>query len=349
MPNEWMYTAAVPRTKSLTPHPAARFSGTVGDYELDGWTGVVSHNWGTEHAERWIYLHCGHFAGHDEHTWLEFVTGRIKLGPVTTPWIANGALQLDGVRHRLGGPQRARATKVDEQPTAARFVLTGDDGVRVEGELAAPKERFVGWRYASPDLDERHSLHCSIADLRLHVKRPGQARRRADRPRRRHLRARASGRTTATASRSSPTRTASSKARGAPLARPLRGVRGDARPRREGRRALQRGRGARPAHRRVDRLRLRRRPARRLPRPGVRRVDRRRARARRGPDRGAPARAARRRAGAARSPGRTRSPGRSAPSCSSPRCSRSGSSPPPRWPAASCPTRGRPAARSSSG
>ena len=173
LPNDWMYTAPVPRTKSLTPHPAARFEGTLGDYDLTGWTGVVSHNWGTEHAERWIYLHCCHFAGHDEHTWLELVAGRIKLGPLTTPWLGNGALQLDGVRHRLGGPQRARATKVDEQPTALRFVLTGDD-VRVEGELAAARERSVGWRYASPDLDERHSIHCSIADLRLHVRRSGR-------------------------------------------------------------------------------------------------------------------------------------------------------------------------------
>lgn len=173
LPAEWMYTAPVPRTKSLTPHPAARFEGRLGDHDLDGWTGVVSHNWGTEHAERWIYLHCGHFAGHDEHTWLELVIGRIKVGPLTTPWVANGALQLDGVRHRLGGPQRARGTKVDERPTAARFVVTGD-GVRVEGDLAAPPERFVAWRYASPDMDERHSVHSSLTDLRLHVRRPGK-------------------------------------------------------------------------------------------------------------------------------------------------------------------------------
>ncbi len=173
LPKEWMYTAAVPRTKSLTPHPAARFAGKLGRWALDGWTGVVSHNWGTEHAERWIYLHCGHFEGQDEHTWLELVLGRIKLGPLTTPWVANGALQLDGARHRLGGPQRARATKVDERATAARFVATGE-GVRVEGELSAPRERFVGWRYASPDMDERHSVHSSLADLRLHVRRPGR-------------------------------------------------------------------------------------------------------------------------------------------------------------------------------
>ncbi|HEX8082864.1 MAG TPA: hypothetical protein VF529_01155 [Solirubrobacteraceae bacterium] len=173
LPNEWMYTAAVPRTKSLTPHPAARFEGKLGRHDLNGWTGVVSHNWGTEHAERWIYQHCCHFDGHDEHTWLEFVTGRVKLGPVTTPWIANGALQLDGTRHRLGGIDRARATKVEADAGAARFVLTGD-GLRIEGALEAPKEHFVGWRYRAPDMDERHSLHSSIATLRLQIKRDGE-------------------------------------------------------------------------------------------------------------------------------------------------------------------------------
>src|SRR3712207_7726040 len=43
LPAEWMYTKSLPRTKSLTPFPAARFGGRLGDWELDGWTGVVSH------------------------------------------------------------------------------------------------------------------------------------------------------------------------------------------------------------------------------------------------------------------------------------------------------------------
>jgi hypothetical protein len=166
-----MYTAAVPRTKSLTPYPAVRLTGELGGESVDGWAGVVSHNWGTEHAERWIYLHCCHFDGRDEHTWLELVIGRIKVGPLTTPWVANGALQLDGTRERIGGPQRARATRIEETPTGVRFVVTGS-AVRVEGHLRAPREHFVGWRYASPDLDERHSLHSSIADLSIQVRRP---------------------------------------------------------------------------------------------------------------------------------------------------------------------------------
>ena len=58
---DWMYRAPVPRTKLLTPYPGARFDGTVraGEREvaLQGWRGMVGHNWGTQHAERWIWLH----------------------------------------------------------------------------------------------------------------------------------------------------------------------------------------------------------------------------------------------------------------------------------------------------
>ena len=174
LPADWMYDAPFPRTKSVTPHPAARVRGRLGDEELDGWIGLLSHNWGSEHAERWIWMHCGQFEGHGRDTWLELVLGRIRLGPWTVPWIASGALSVDGERRHLGGPARLRGTRVDEAPTGARFVTTGD-GVRVEGEIRAPAAHTVVWRYADPVGPEHHSAHSSLADLRLEVRRPGAA------------------------------------------------------------------------------------------------------------------------------------------------------------------------------
>jgi hypothetical protein len=177
LPATWMYTAKVPRTKSVTPHPAAQFEGTLTaagrTHDLAGWRGVVSHNWGSEHAERWIWMHCGQFEGRGPDTWLELVLGRIKVGSVVVPWLGNGVLSLDGTRHRLGGPQRARQTLVDERPAGCRFVLAGEGGVRVEAEVSAPPEHVVVWRYADPDGPEHHSAHSSLADLRLEVKGPG--------------------------------------------------------------------------------------------------------------------------------------------------------------------------------
>lgn len=168
LPAGWMYEAKIPRTKSVTPWPAARLSGTMGDWDVSGWPGLASHNWGSEHAERWIWTHCGRFEGRGRDTWLELVLGRIRLGPWTVPWLGNGALSLDGERFRLGGPQRARSTKVSETPTGARFLVTGDR-VRAETEVRAPREHMVVWRYSDPMGPEHHSAHSSIADMTVTV------------------------------------------------------------------------------------------------------------------------------------------------------------------------------------
>jgi hypothetical protein len=170
LPRDWMYKAPVPRTKLTTPFPGARFSGRVafGDetVELEGWQGMVGHNWGAEHAERWIWLHGAEFEGHGGATWLDVAIGRIKIGPWTTPWIANGALSIDGERIPLGGIEKARGTKVDEHPDHCAFTLPGSD-ITVRGEVRAPRERFVGWIYADPDGSEHNTVNCSIASLTL--------------------------------------------------------------------------------------------------------------------------------------------------------------------------------------
>jgi hypothetical protein len=170
LPREWMYKAPVPRTKLVSPYPAARFSGRVrfGDrtVALDGWPGMVGHNWGAQHAERWIWMHGSNFDEHGADTWLDMAIGRIKVGRWTTPWIANGVLSLAGERHRVGGIERARATRIDERPDGATFTLPGAE-MTIEGEVGAPRDRFVGWVYADPDGSEHNTVNCSIAQMRL--------------------------------------------------------------------------------------------------------------------------------------------------------------------------------------
>ena len=171
LPRDWMYRAPVPKTKLLTPYPGARFQGTVRagerDVHVDGWRGMVGHNWGTQHAERWIWLHGTGFQGAED-AWLDAAIGRIKLGLVTTPWIANGTLYLDGQRHRLGGPEKARGTRVTETAGRCDFLLPGGD-VTVSGRVESDRKNFVGWVYADPDGPEHNTINCSIADMMLTV------------------------------------------------------------------------------------------------------------------------------------------------------------------------------------
>jgi hypothetical protein len=168
LPAAWLYRAPLPRTKLLSPAPAARFSGRLAvdgrTIEVDGWRGMAGHNWGAQHAERWIWLH----GLTEDGDWLDAAIGRVKVGPLTTPWVANGALAIAGDRHVL------RRVKVTEYPAHCTFTLSGR-GVEVRGTVEAPRERFVGWVYADPDGSEHHAVNCSIADMRLRVSRRGGA------------------------------------------------------------------------------------------------------------------------------------------------------------------------------
>lgn len=175
LPRDWMYRPTVlPSTKPVSLHPVARFDGTLTvngrEVTLTGWPGMVGHNWGTRHAERWIWLHGMGFAGADDGTWLDVVLARIKVAGRRTPWLASGAVSVDGERYRLGGPHRVRRTAVFEQPDRLEFSLPGTN-IAVTGRVSAPRERFVGWVYADPDGSEHHALNCSIADLELVVSR----------------------------------------------------------------------------------------------------------------------------------------------------------------------------------
>ena len=138
---------------------------------LDAWPGMIGHNWGSEHAERWTWIQANEFRGADGY--LDAALGRIKVGPLTTPWIGNAMLRLDGEAHRLGGFDRIRSTRIDDRPTECLFELAGK-GVRVRGRVGSEPRNFVAWVYADPVGPEHNTLNCSIADLELTVEREGR-------------------------------------------------------------------------------------------------------------------------------------------------------------------------------
>jgi hypothetical protein len=180
LPADWLYDARIPRTKFEAPYPDARFSGMMrvdgAQLGLSAWPGMIGHNWGTEHAERWVWLEGTGFDGAGE-TYFDAGAARIKLGPVSSPWIAAGMLLLDGEAHRLGGFGRIRSSKISETSTTCEFVLPGED-LEVRGWIAAPAKDFVGWVYADPKGPEHNVVNCSIADLELMVERKDRSPRR---------------------------------------------------------------------------------------------------------------------------------------------------------------------------
>ena len=175
LPADWLYEAPLPRTKFVAPFPNARFGGRLEidgeEIELDGWPGMIGHNWGSEHAERWVWLEGTGFEGSPD-TYFDAGAARIKVGRRVTPWLPSGMLVLDGEAHRLGGFGKIRSASIEESPTACEFTLPGRDVV-VRGRVSAPEKDFVGWVYADPKGPEHHTVNCSVSDLELTVERPG--------------------------------------------------------------------------------------------------------------------------------------------------------------------------------
>jgi hypothetical protein len=131
---------------------------------------MVGHNWGSEHAERWVWLHA---VGFDEApgAWLDVALGRVRVGRLVTPWVGNGALALDGRRYRLGGLRRR--VSVDARVGALEAVLHGGDVV-VHATVAAPAGQTVAFEYSDPGGGTHNALNCSISEVRLRVERPGR-------------------------------------------------------------------------------------------------------------------------------------------------------------------------------
>jgi hypothetical protein len=174
---EFLYRAPLPRTKLTSPAPRASFDGVLelegrDAIELHGWPGMVGHNWGSEHAERWIWLHAVGFAEAPE-AWLDVALGRVKLGGALTPWIANGAVSLDARRYRLGG-LGARGVHVQETAAGCSLRLTGAGGLSLEARVEVPTGTAAGWRYADPDGSAHDVVNCSIAAVQLELRLRGE-------------------------------------------------------------------------------------------------------------------------------------------------------------------------------
>jgi hypothetical protein len=175
-PRRWLYRTPLPRTKLTTPMPTASFDGTVEiagrePLRLHGWQGMVGHNWGSEHAERWIWLHGVGFEEEPE-AWLDVALGRVKLAGRMTPWVANGALALDGRRSRIGG-FAARGQRVAETADGCTLELAGEGGLKIGAQVRAPAQSTAGWQYADPDGETHDVANCSIAALELTITSPG--------------------------------------------------------------------------------------------------------------------------------------------------------------------------------
>src|SRR6266700_239920 len=150
-----LYQAPLPRTKLEATVPDGDVTGTLEvdgrEVTVSGWRGTVGHNWGSEHADSWVWLHAAGFDAAPE-AWPELVLARVRVGQARLPWTAMGALGVGGERIVLGG--LGRRPRVDAQPGRLTAGIPSP-GARLQVSVTTVDENAVVVPYAEPSGGKR--------------------------------------------------------------------------------------------------------------------------------------------------------------------------------------------------
>lgn len=173
---ENLYTTALPKAKALVAHPLAAFRGCLhvnGEtIPVENWIGSENHNWGSQHTDQYAW---GQVAGFDNapDAFLECGTARLRLGPLWTPRLTTLVLRLDGRVIRLNSLLQTLRARGHYGYFHWHFD-TASAGVRIVGDIRAPREHIVGLNYRNPPGGSHTCLNCKIASCRLLVQEKGK-------------------------------------------------------------------------------------------------------------------------------------------------------------------------------
>ncbi len=173
LPARWLYDLRLPRSNGVALAPSARFSGHVEvagkQLDLAGWRGMVGHNWGADHAERWVWLHATGLGERDPDGWIDVILARVAIGPVLSPWLPAGAVQLNGKLGPIRAGASSRGLRVEIRQDTVSVSLPHLPGDALTLQATSPPKGTVHWDYASPRGRPRNVRHCSIASARLEI------------------------------------------------------------------------------------------------------------------------------------------------------------------------------------
>ncbi len=171
LPHRFLYTGPWPRAKLVSPYPDARVAGQLevdGDsYELVDWPGMQGHNWGREHTHHYAWGHCNLFE--DSDAVFEGISGNLKLGPFTSPFLSLFCLRYRGERLLFNQLQRAPRHQAEIAGLAWSFQAENADW-QLEGTLIARRDETVGLFYENPDRALTCCLNSKLAEAHLSLR-----------------------------------------------------------------------------------------------------------------------------------------------------------------------------------
>jgi hypothetical protein len=173
-----LYTAKFPKAKSLVGLPMAVYHGSLfvdgKRIEIEKWVGSQNHNWGSRHTDLYTW---GQVAGFDSHpdSFLEVASAKLRIGPFWTPWMSPIVLRHQGKEIMMNSLLQTVRAKSSFNYFNWNFTSETEE-IRLEGEISAPKEAFIGLNYRNPPGGSKHCLNSKIAtcELRIHHRQSSQ-------------------------------------------------------------------------------------------------------------------------------------------------------------------------------
>jgi len=170
-PSERFYTGSFPKTKGISPHQNARFSGRIvasgREIKFDGSPGQQTHLWGEKHALRWAWGHCNTFKEDPDTVW-EGIDSQIKLGPVPSPHFKIFYLKTDGAEYHFNSPVEWFVNKSRWKLCQWTFECKKRD-IRMVGQITSRPRDHVAVTYTDPDGELLWCNNSKVADMKLAI------------------------------------------------------------------------------------------------------------------------------------------------------------------------------------
>jgi hypothetical protein len=170
LPYKALYKFPLPRTKLITPYPDEVFSGEIIQnkrrIEISHWKGMQGHNWGSTHAEEYVWAHCNLFEDNLKDTFFEGVSAKIRIGRFVTPYLTSLHLRLKGKDIPFSS-----ISSLWKNSTQRRFFLwsftASNKTHTLKGIIKAKKEHIIGLEYLDPKGRSLFCLNSKIASCSL--------------------------------------------------------------------------------------------------------------------------------------------------------------------------------------
>jgi hypothetical protein len=164
-----LMVAPLPKFKLASPMPDAVFEGRYSidgeEGSADGFKGMLGHNWGPKHNDRYGWLHANLFEGHTG-TVFEAGCASLRIAGVRTPMFTTVTLRHQGRTHELHSILDLGNRRSDLS-YYRWFFSVNEPPVRIEGVVQTVAQDLVGLYYDNPDGTMTYCLNSKIAHLKL--------------------------------------------------------------------------------------------------------------------------------------------------------------------------------------